>query len=331
MPVNTTIYSGWGWDETFATAVLSTALIRKGYRVYVEFPSPQERKGLIITNAYSVGLTQRDGVLLNNSVAIHFIPERKLGIVVRYDSSGRSDIVMSFSNVNSITESTVEYVQTLNEDVKIPEQLIKDIERISNGNIDKLTKIGKAMLKSLKMNYSSKEFRQVMYSFALKVLATNDLKLTNDIIKESEKYDMAVKLAEEVINRKEFIPYGRLKVLVISSKFARKFINENYQLLKPVAYDLLAKVCKNEGVAVLVQETDLGHIIRVCLRDTKVSFVKVISSIPRKMSDKLLITLRGSHIIIKFRNPKESSLDSALQLTDIIGTAISSALEKSTQ
>ena len=328
MPVNTTIYSGWGWDETFATAVLATALIRKGYRVYVEFPSPSERKGLVITKAYSIGLTQKDGVILNNSTAIQYVPEKKLGVVLRYDASGNSDVVMSFSNVNSITESTIEYVQTLNEDVKVPNQLIKDIERMSNGNMDKLTKIGKVMLKSLKMNYTSKEFRQIMYSFALKVITTNNLKLTDELLKEAEKYDKAVELSEEVINRREYIPYGKLKVLVISSKFSREFIRQNYQLLKPVAYDLLAKVCKNEGVAILVQETDLGHLIRVCLKDTNVSFVKVISSIPRELSDKLLITLRGSHIIIKFRNPEESTIDNALQLTDLLGTAISSALEK---
>jgi len=328
MPVNTTIYSGWGWDEAFATAVLATALIRKGYRVYVEFPSPFERKGLVITKAYSIGLTQKDGVILNNSTAIQYVPEKKLGVVLRYDALGNSDVVMSFSNVNSITESTIEYVQTLNEDVKVPEQLIKDIERMGNGNIEKLTKIGKVMLKSLKMNYTSKEFRQIMYSFALKVVTTNNLKLTDELLKEAEKYDRAVELAEEIINRREYIPYGKLKVLVISSKFSRDFIRENYQLLKPVAYDLLSKICKNEGVAVLVQETDLGHLIRVCLRDTNVSFVKVISSIPRELSDKLLITLRGNHVIIKFRNLEESTIDNALQLTDLISTAISSALEK---
>ena len=325
--MNTTIYSGWGWDETFATAVLATALIRKGFRVYVEFPSPSEKKGLLIAKAYSIGLTQKDGVVLNDSTAIQYIPEKRLGIVLKYDLQGKSDVVMSFSNINSITESTLEYVQTLNEEVRLPEQLIKDIERMSNGNIDKLTKVGKAMLKSLKMNYTSKEFRQVMYSFALKVVTTNNLKISNDLLKEAERYDKAVELAEEVVNRKEYIPYGKLKVLVISSKFSREFVRGNYQLLKPVAYDLLSKICKNEGVAVLVQETDLGHLIRVCLRDTNISFVKVISSIPRELSDKLLITLRGSHIIIKFRNLEESTLDNALQLTDVIGIAISSALE----
>ncbi len=325
---STTIYSGWGWDEVVSTAVLATALLRKGYRVYIEFPQPSERKSLLITRSYAVGITHKDGAVLNNSTAIDYLPDRKLGIVIRYDGEGKGDVLMRFSNVASLTESTIEYVQTLNEDIKIPEQLLRDLELMNKGNGEKLSKIGKTLLKALKMNYSSKDFRKVMYSFALEVINSKSLKLPEELMKEAEKYDEAIKLAERIIEEKEFIPYGKLKVLVISSKFTREFIQRNYPLLKPIAYDLLTKVCKSDGVAVLVQETELGHIIRVCLRTTEISFVNVISSIPKELSDELLITLRGNHIIIKFKEPAKSSLDSALGIVDRIATSVSTALER---
>ncbi|MCD6323703.1 MAG: hypothetical protein J7L55_01160 [Desulfurococcales archaeon] len=324
---STTIYSGWGWDEVISTAVLATVLLRKGYRVYIEFPQPSEKKGLLISRSYAVGITHKDGAVISDSTAIDYIPEKKLGIVIRYDGEGKGDVVMRFSNVASLTESMLEYVQTLNEEIKLPEQLLKDLELMNRGGGEKLSKVGRTLLKALKMNYSSKDFRKVMYSFALDVIKSRSLRIPEEIAREAEKYDEAVGLAEKIIEEKQFIPYGKLKVIVISSKFSRDFIRNNYGLFKPIAYDILTKVCRNDGVAVLVQETELGHVIRVCLRTTEVSFVKVISSIPEELSERLLITLRGNHIIIKFKDPSESSLDKALELVERIGTTISTALE----
>ena len=324
---STTIYSGWEWDDAFATAVLAKALLRKGYRVYIEFPSPPERKGLFITKAYSVGITHREGALLSNSIALQHIPEKRLGLVLKYDAGGNSDILMRFSNINSLTQGALEYIQTLNENIKIQDYLLKDIENMKNGNTDKLSKIGKIMLKSIKMNYTSKDFRKTMYAFAMEVLSSKNVKVSEDLLKEAEKYDKAMEIAQKIVDDGEYIPYGKLKVLVISSKFSRNLIKENYSLLRPVAYDLLTKVCRNDGVAVLVQETDLGHLIRICLRDVNVSFVKVISAIPKELSDRLSIQLRGNHLIIKYKDPKESTLNEILELTDKLATTISELLE----
>ncbi len=324
---NTTIYSGWGWDEAVATAALAIALLRKGFKVYIEFPSPSERKKLLISRSYAVGISHKDGAIITDSIALTYVPERRLGVVMKYDGNGNGDVMMRFSNVNSLTESVLEYIQTLNEDVEIPEQLLKDITLINSGNFEKLSKTGKAMMKALKMNYMSKDFRKVMYLFALDSIKSKSVKLTEDLVREAEKYDKAMELAQQVIERREYIPYGKLKVLVISSKISRDFIKQNYALLRPIAYDLLVKVCRNDGVAILVQETDLGHVIRVCLRSVDVSFVKVIAAIPKDLSEKLIIDLRGNHLVIKFKKPEESTLDKALELTDIIATAITSSLE----
>ncbi len=331
MPRSTTIYSGWGWDEVTASAILATALLRKGYRIYVEFPSPSERKGLAITKSYAVGISQKDGVILRDSISIQYIPEKRLGVVLKYDSTGKSDLIMRFSNVGSLSATMLEYVETLNERVNIPEQVLCDIEAINTGEYDKVSKLGRVMLRALKVNYNSKEFRQLMYTFMMEVLRTKTLRPSEELLKENEKYDKAMELAEKILENREYIQYDKLKVIVISSKFNRELIKVNYPLLKPVTYDILMKVCKKDGVAILVQETELGHTIRVCLYRRDVSFVKVISAIPKEMSEKLNIILRGNHIIIKFRNPQESTLNNVLDVVDIIANAIVTQLRTTEQ
>jgi len=331
MPRSTTIYSGWGWDEVTASAILATALLRKGYRIYVEFPSPNERKGLAITKSYAVGISHKDGAILQDSISIQYIPERRLGMVLKYDSTGKSDLIMRFSNVGSLSATMLEYVETLNERVDVPEQVLHDIEAINSGEYDKVSKLGRVVLRALKVNYNSKEFRQLMYTFMMEVLRTKTLKPSEELLKENEKYDKAMELAEKIIENKEYIQYDKLKVIVISSKFNRELIKKNYSLLKPVTYDILMKVCRRDGVAVLVQETELGHTIRVCLYRRDVSFVKVISAIPKEMSEKLNIILRGNHIIIKFRNPQESTLDNVLDVVDVIANAIVPQLKAAEQ
>ncbi len=331
MPKSTTIYSGWGWDEVTASAVLATALLRKGYRIYVEFPSPSERRGLLIAKSYAVGISHKDGAVLQDSVSIQYIPEKKVGVVLRYDSGGKSDLIMRFSSVGSLTETMMEYVETLNERVDLPEQVLRDIRAINAGEYDRVSRVGRLMLRALKVNYNSRKFRQFMYSFMMEIIRSKTLKPSEELLKENEKFEKAIKLADEIIKRKEYIQYDKLKVIVISSKFNRDIIKNNYPLLKPVTYDILMKVCKKDGVAILVQETELGHTIRVCLYRRDVSFVKVISAIPKEMSDKLHIVLRGNHIIVKFRDPKGSTLDNVLDVVDVIANAIVTQLRATTQ
>jgi len=319
---STTIYSGWTWDEVVGSAALAAALIKKGKRVFIEFPSPQEVKSLIISGAYTIGISHREGAILRNTTAIKFFNDKKLGIIFRYDGSGRSEIIMKFANVRSITETVLEYILTLNEKINVPEQLLNDIVSMNELRLDRLSRVGKIMYKALKMNYNNKEFRREMYNFALNAIKTKSLKLPEPVIREATKFDEALKIAGKLVREEHYIKYNTIPLLVVSTKFDDEFIKENFSLLKPIAYDLLLKLCRSNGLGMLVLETDLGHTLRICLHKKDLSFVKIISSIPRELSEKLLISLRGNHIIIKYKNPSESNLDNVLSLVNKITASI---------
>ncbi len=322
MPTSTTIYSDWSWDDIFSSAVLAIALSRKGYKVFIEFPTPLERRGLIISRSYSVGITHKDGATLLNSLALEYINDRKLGLVIKYDGEGKSDILMRFANASSLTEVTMEYVSTMNERVEVPQQILNDIIAMNNMRLDKLSRVGRVMYRALKMNYSNKEFRHLMYSFAISVITTKSLKIPDQLIREASKYDIAMELGNKLIKESHYIDMNGVKVITVSSKFNNEFIRKNIQLLKSVAYDVLVKACRSDGFAILVQETELGHTMRVCLLRRDISFVNIIKTIPTEVSQRLLITLRGNHLIIKFKDPKESSLDSMLDLAAKIVSAV---------
>jgi len=319
---STTIYSGWTWDEVVGSAVLATALIKKGKRAFIEFPSPQEVKSLIISGAYSIGISHREGAILRNTTAVKFFGDKKLGIIFRYDGSGRSEIIMKFANVRSVTETVLEYALTLNEKIDVPDQLLNDIVNMNEVRLDKLSRVGKIMYKALKMNYNNKEFRREMYNFALNAIKTRSLKLPETVVREAAKFDEALRIAGRLIKEEHYVKYDTIPLLVVSTKFNDDFVRQNFSMLKPIAYDLLLKLCRSNGLGMLVLETDLGHTLRVCLHKKDLSFVKIISSIPREISEKLLISLRGNHIIIKYKNPSESSLDNVLGLVDKITSSI---------
>ena len=322
MSTSTTIYSGWTWDEVVGSAVLATALIKKGKRAFIEFPSPQEVKSLIISGAYSIGISHREGAILRNTTAVKFFGDKKLGIIFRYDGSGRSEIIMKFANVRSVTETVLEYALTLNEKIDVPDQLLNDIVNMNEVRLDKLSRVGKIMYKALKMNYNNKEFRREMYNFALNAIKTRSLKLPETVVREAAKFDEALRIAGRLIKEEHYVKYDTIPLLVVSTKFNDDFVRQNFSMLKPIAYDLLLKLCRSNGLGMLVLETDLGHTLRVCLHKKDLSFVKIISSIPREISEKLLISLRGNHIIIKYKNPSESSLDNVLGLVDKITSSI---------
>jgi len=124
-----------------------------------------------------------------------------------------------------------------------------------------------------------------------------------------------------LLKEKHYIELGNVKVLAISSEFNDDFIKKNLNLVKTIAYDALLKLCRNDGIAILIQETELGHVMRVCLIRRDISFVNIIKSIPSDITDKLNITLRGNHILIRFRDPSESSLDQMLKIASHIASA----------
>ncbi len=322
MSSNITIYSDWSWDDIFATAILALALTRKGYKVFLEFPSPLERRNLILSKCYCVGITHRDGATLINSTALEYLSDRKLGLVLRYDGEGRSNILMRLVGVNSLTEVALEYIQTLNENISIPEQILNDVIAMNTSRLDKLSRIGKIMYKAFKVNYSSKEFRSIMYSFAYTVVNSKTLKIPEQLNREAEKYEKALELLNELIKNKHYIELGSIKVVTISSSFNDEFIKQNISLLRAVGYDALLKLCRSDGIALLIQETELGYVMRICLLRRDISFVDIIKSIPQNLIDKLLVTLRGNHILIRFREPSNGSLDVMLDIASKIASSI---------
>ncbi len=321
VPMATTIYSGWNWDEVLGSAVLATALIKKGYRVYLEFPAPNELRELVISKAYAVGIGNRSGAVFRDVTAIEYRNERKLGLVLKYDELGNSSVVMRFANMSSLTETVLEYVTTLNVTIKVPQELLNDVRLLNEAKYDKLSKIGKTLFRAFKMNYNNKEFRNLMYSFAFNAVNYGSLKLPEELIKEANKYFEALKIANRIVKEKRYETINGVKVLVISDKYGDEVVREYFDTIKPVAYDLLLRVCKSDKFALLVLRTEYGHTLRVCLQRTDISFVKLISAIPEDLSDKLLISLRGNHMIIKFKDASESSLDNMLKLCEIIVNA----------
>ncbi len=322
MRTTTTIYSKSGFDESLATATLATALLSKGARVYVEFLSNIISSPTKISNSYVVGFSHSQNLTIVNSTAILYVPSKNLGVVIKYDDKGGSDVLMRFSNINSLTNVVLEYVETLNAKVELPEQLLKDVNLYNQGQIDKMSKVGKTIAKAVKMNYGLIDFAQRLYTYFLEVIKTKSYKLSPDIVKEAEKYDMALKTFEELLKSREYIQYGRMKVFIISRHVGKEAIKNNYTILKPIAYDILVRLCREDGVSMVVLETELGHTLRVCLGKKDISFVNVVSSIRKDLSEKLDISLKGSHILIKFKNPSESSLDKMLEIVDSIATGI---------
>lgn len=322
MKTSVTIYSKSGFDESLATATLATALLNKGSRIYVEFLSNTLSSPVVINSSYVVGVPPSNNLTIVNSTAILYIPPKNLGVVVKYDDQGKSEVLMRFSNVNSLTNAVLDYVETLNAKVELPEQLLKDVILYNQGQIDKMSKVGKAIAKAVKMNYGLIDFTQKLYTYLLEVIKTRSYKLNPDIAKEAEKYDVALRTFEELLNAKEYIQYGNIKVFVISRQISKEAIKNNYAILKPIAYDILVRLCREDGISMVVLETELGHTLRICLGRRDVSFVNIVSSIRKDLSEKLDISLKGNHVLIKFKNPSESNLDRMLEVVDDIATGI---------
>jgi hypothetical protein len=328
MSLSTTIYSGWGWDQVFGTAILASALIRKGYRTFLEFPAPNELRGMTISKAYAIGITHRNGTLMLDTISIDYNNEKRLGIVIKYDSEGKGTVSMRFANVRSVTESVLEYVYTLNESFELPKEILNDIAFMNEGKYDKMTKIGRALYKAIRMNYMNKTFRQLMYQYALSVITKKSLKLPEVIVNEANKYDKALLLAQQLIKEERFTKIEDIPLFIISKYNKDEFVKENIELLKPVAYDILNRACRSLGISVLVLETNNTHTMRVCLQRRDISFVKIIASIPRDISDKLYITLKGNNLLIRFKDPGMGTIENMLSVANEIVSAIISAKQK---
>ncbi len=328
---STSIYTRAGLDEVLATAILSNVLTTKGARVFIEFVPQPLRNPIKIIKSYAVGLTPSQVVSLTNTIGFHVVPEKKLSVVTKYDESGRGEVLMSLSETSTLTQTVLEYVETLNTVVEIPDQLLKDVVFYVTGRVSEMSKVGKALTKAVKMNYNSTDFSNTLYIYFTNVIRTKLYKLSAEIEREAAKHDEALKLIDELLRSENLIPYGPLRVAVISRSFDKQLIKNNYWLLKPLTYDLLTRLCREDGVGMVVLETELGHTLRICLGIKDISFVNVISSLPRELSSELNVMLKGNHVMIKFKDPSRSSLDAVLNVVDVIASNIAPLLIRSSR
>lgn len=318
----TTIYTGWGWDEVFATAVLSKALTNRGYSIFLEFPTPSEIRKLVITGGYAVGFSHRDGAKFLDSYAAYTLPEKRLGFVTYYGRNSSMETVMKAEGVTTTTEVVLMYASTaLGTTVKVPEQVLSDIKALKEGRISDLSKSGKVLYRAYKMNYVNRAFRELMYRYAINIINTGSVKPTPEIAAEAKKYDEALELAKKLLAEKRYVSFGNAKVIVISREFD-EFIAQNFDLLRPISYDILMKVCNHDGFAMLIQETELGHTLRVCLKTTKVSFVDLIDQLTEDLSERLDITLKRHQLLVKFKDSKEATLDNMLHVASVMATPL---------
>ncbi|MEM2021743.1 MAG: hypothetical protein QXP80_05920 [Zestosphaera sp.] len=323
---STSIYTRVGLDEVLATAILSNVLTSKGVRVFIEFVPQTVRNPVKIIKSYAVGLTPSQTVSLTNTIGFQVVPEKRLGIVTKYDESGKGEVLMSLSETSTLTQTVLEYVETLNTVAEIPDQLLKDVISYATGRVSEMSKVGKALVKAVKMNYNSTDFSNTLYIYFTNVIRTKLYKLNAEIEREAAKHDEALKLIDELLKSDNLIPYGPLRVAVISRSFDKQVIKDNYWLLKPLTYDLLTRLCREDGVGMVVLETELGHTLRICLGVKNVSFVNIISSLPKELSSELNVMLKGNHVMIKFKDPSRSSLDTILNVVDVIASNIAPLL-----
>ena len=325
----TSIYAKTGLDEVLATAVLSSALNSRGVKTYIEFVPQVVKNPIKIIKSYVIGITPSPSISIYSSIGLLLIPEKRLGVVTKYDSTGKSEVLMSLSETHTLTQVALEYVQTLNISIDPPEQLIKDIMLLTIGKPAEASKVGKALAKAMRIYYNSPEFLNNLYTYFLQVLRTKSYKLSPEIEEKAMKYDEALKLVDELLKSDSLLNYGPLKVAVISRNFEKPLIKDNYRLLKPLVNEILVKLCKEYEIGMVVLETDLGHTLKICLGSRKISFVNIISSIPKELSSELNVTLKGNHVLIKFKDPSKSSLDTVLGIADSIATGLAPLLASS--
>lgn len=318
----TTIYPGWGWDEVFAAAVLTKALTSKGYSIFLEFPTPPEIRGLLITGGYAVGFSHRDGAKLLDSYAAYVVPDKRLGFVTYYGKNSGLETVMKAEGVSTTTEVVLMYAGTaLGASVRVPEQVINDIKALKEGRVSDLSKAGKILYRAYKMNYVNRAFRELMYRYAMNIVNTGSVKPTPEIVAEARKYDEAIELAKKLLSEKRYVSFGNAKVVVVSREFD-EFIAQNFDLLRPISYDILMRVCNRDGFAMLIQETELGHILRICLKTTRTSFVDLIDQLSEELSEKLDITLKRHQLLVKFKDTREATLDNMLHVASVMATPL---------
>ncbi|MEM1623008.1 MAG: hypothetical protein QW543_02560 [Sulfolobales archaeon] len=313
-PRATTVYAGLTWDDVVGAAALAAALGRKGYRVYVDLPTRTELSSLRILKSYAVGIQPKGGVSIVSSIAMIYSKTRRMGYVFKYDDSGRGEILMKLSTVNSTTEVVKEYLSTINADIEIPQQLIDDIIAMNNGGLNRLSKVGRVLYGVYKLKSNDKNVRLMLYNYAYSSILTKNLKLPQELLLLYREYEKSLKLVDELIKEDRFITIGPYKIALISSKHSDEFIAKNIEYLRPFAPDILAHLCRHSSPAFMIyEEYPNVHEVRACVK-YNVSIVKVVDSIPKELLDKVSISTTPTSVTIEFINPQDASLDRALEV-----------------
>lgn len=313
-PRTATIYVGLSLDDIVGAAALAAALSRKGYRVYVDLPVREELSNLRIVGSYAVGIQPKSGITIANSVAMVYSRSKRMGYVFRYDGNGNGEVLMKLSAVSSTTEVVKEYLTTISADVDVPKQLLDDIIAVSNGGLDKLSKIGRVLYGVYKLKSNDKNARTLLYNYAYNSILTKNLKLPEELLLLYNDYLKSLKLVEELVKSDRLMAIGPYKVVPLSSKHSDEFVVQNIDYLKPFASEILSHVCRQRSPAFLIYETSPGvHEIKVCVR-YNVSIAKVVGSVPREVLGKVSISTSPTSVLIEFNDPREASFDEALNI-----------------
>ncbi len=319
---STTVYAGLTWDDILGTAVLATALARKGFRVYVDLPTKEELHGLRIVRSYAVGIQPRNGVTFANSAAMVYSRPKRMGYVFRYGEDGRGEVVMKLSTVSSVTEVVREYLYTINADIEVPKQLLDDVVAMGNGGLDRVSRVGRTIYGVCRLKCNDKTARQLLYSYAYSAVNTGNLRLPQEVLNLYAEYEKALKLAETLVKEDRVVSFGPYKVIVISSKHSDELVASNLEYLRPLATDILNQVCRRSSPAFLVYEDESGiHAVRACVK-FNVSIAKLVNSIPSEILDKLSVSTSATSVSIEFLDPSTATLERALELVGQIATKL---------
>jgi len=313
-----TIYADGDWDGVFATAVLNYALTSRGAKVFIEFPPPQSRRGLVINNAYSVEITPYMGAELRNSVLIdHHDPRIRGGYVAKFDENGRRSITLQIIGAKSALDVALEYARTLNVYVDLPKEIIKDVAYIDMGKPSRLTRLGRAMYGAYRWFIHNQEFRTEMLNFAMSIITKRTVKLTPTIIEGAKNFEKALELRKEYISKAPYILANEVPIVVISKAYDNDFIKENYEYLKVVANEIAYDLERKHPLVVVIREEAGIHTMYVYTLNPQVSLASLLRKVSARIPS-ITYSVRRNVSIINFRNPAEAKLDNALKVANEI-------------
>lgn len=318
-----TVYASRSVDSVFATAVLATALGRKRYRVFIEFPRLEDIRKKSIINSYAIDITHTSGAVLKNTVAITHVPMKRLGLVYKYDVSGKHDVYMKFNNINSTLETSLEYVKTINESIEVPRELLNDIANIKSHNMRGLTRLGKALYYAYRWSIVSDEVLNALYSYAYNVINVKSMKLNEELEKAVRNFEYALTIKDKLIGESKYSLIGNSALVVITDEINDEFIRSNLTYLRCVTDELVTELCRKHKLAHVVYRGMLGYEIKSCVcRDFGMNYPEFIKELPDDIINQVEVVNRGSYMLIRFKDVSNATLDNALRVCNTISSKL---------